>query len=63
MSGDLMGSKEVCEALGVKSGNLRKVKGLPAPLQELASGPVWEAEGIRRLARQRQEERNGTADQ
>lgn len=49
---EVMGAKEACETLGVLSANLRKIKELPEPRQ-LASGPVWRADEIRRLAEER----------
>lgn len=53
LPGPLMGSFEAARELGVKSPNLRKVAGLPEPVQELKAGPVWRASDIRTLARRR----------
>lgn len=48
---ELMGAKEVCDFLGVASGNLRrnsgKTRGLPEPRQQLAATAVWIADEIR----------------
>lgn len=53
---ELMGSREASELLGVKTPNLRKLAGLPAPLAELKSGPVWDGSAIRALAERRRGE-------
>ncbi len=50
---ELMGAKEAAAALGVKVPNLRRTSGVPEPVQELASGPLWVAAQIRALARER----------
>lgn len=50
---ELMGAAEACDALGVKSGNLGKVKGLPKPVQTLRATAVWRASDIRALVRAR----------
>lgn len=49
----LMGAAEAAAELGVKVQNLRKVRGLPAPRQYLASGPVWAADDIKPFAAKR----------
>jgi hypothetical protein len=60
---DLVGAREFCELLGVRSGNLRKVSGLPAPDAELHAGPVWRAPGARAFARRwRRERRAGEGE-
>jgi hypothetical protein len=53
---ELMGAREACEALGVKSANLGKVRDLPKPVQVLAATTVWRATDIRALARKRERE-------
>lgn len=49
----LMGSAEACAALGTRSSNLRQLAGLPAPLAQLKSGPVWTADAIEGYAASR----------
>lgn len=55
--GSLLGVHEVGQALGLSRGALhwrRRYAGdFPAPVAELASGPVWTAEQIREYARRR----------
>jgi hypothetical protein len=50
---ELMGAREACVLLGVRSSNLRALAGLPEPVQTLASGPVWLADDLRAFADQR----------
>lgn len=50
---ELVGAAEACEILGVRSSNLRKIAGLPEPVQTLRSGPLWIAADIRALAERR----------
>lgn len=51
---ELMGAREAAEVLGVKRPNLRTLVGIPEPVQELASGPVWLASDIREFAQERE---------
>lgn len=50
---ELMGAYEACQELGVASGNLRKVAGLPEPVAQVKATALWLAEDIRALARKR----------
>jgi len=52
---ELMGAREVADALGVDRRNLYKVASLPKPAQELRSGPVWVKEEIDKFIEQRKE--------
>jgi hypothetical protein len=49
----LAGAAEASEILGVKQTNLRKLVGLPEPLQVLAMGSVWLREDIEEFADRR----------
>lgn len=53
---ELMGAAEACDALGVRSANLGKVRDLPKPVAVLAMGSVWRATDIRALVRKRERE-------
>lgn len=53
---ELMGAAEACEALGVRSANLGKVRDLPKPVQRLTATPVYRATDIRALVRKRERE-------
>lgn len=44
---DLLGFSETADLLGVRTSNLRKIVGLPKPVAQLRSGPVWRAADIR----------------
>lgn len=52
----LMGAREAAEELGVQVPNLRATAGLPAPVAELKSGPVFWAHDIKALAARRRKE-------
>jgi len=54
---ELMGAAEAARTLGVAQSNLRVVKGLPEPYQQLASTTLWRAVEIRALAWRRAEAR------
>lgn len=54
---ELMGGYEACQELGVASGNLRQLAGLPEPVAQLKQGPIWLASSIRAFAEVREERR------
>ena len=56
---EFMGAAEAAEELGVKSPNLRRVRGLPPPFGQVRSGPFWIADDIRALAERREPVRCG----
>lgn len=47
---ELVGAAECCEILGVRSSNLRKVAGLPDPVQVVKASPLWLKSEIDALA-------------
>ena len=56
LSGDhpeIAGWSEAAAILGVATGNLERVAGLPPPIAHLKSGKVWLAEPLRQLAKER----------
>jgi len=50
---ELMGAREVADALGVDRRNLWVVAGLPEPVQRLKSGPVWIKSEVDKLVKER----------
>mgnify|MGYP000989548078 CR=1 FL=1 len=56
---ELMGSAEACELLGVKSGNLRQLSGLPDPVADLKATSVWLGSSLRAYAEVLEERRAG----
>lgn len=54
---ELMGSAEACELLGVKSGNLRQLAGLPEPVADLKATSVWLGSSLRAYAEVLEERR------
>jgi hypothetical protein len=50
---DLMGAKEVAAELGTSVPNLRAVRDLPEAVAEVAATRLWDADEIRRFARER----------
>ena len=58
---EMMGATEVAEALGVGQTNLRRIPGLPAPVQKIKAGSLWRADEIREFARQREQADRKTA--
>jgi hypothetical protein len=56
---ELMGVREVAEALGVSDKNLGKVARLPEPALVLKAGRFWRADVIREFAAERKEQRDG----
>lgn len=59
---ELMGGAEACAELGVASGNLRQLAGLPEPVAQLKQGPIWLASSIRAFGEERAERRSARAD-
>lgn len=56
---ELAGNTEAAEILGIRRGNLSKVKGMPDPAVQLAGGRFWLADDLRELARRRQVDGTG----
>jgi hypothetical protein len=54
----LYGTKEASEALGVSTGNLYQLAGLPQPAAQLACGKIWLASEIEAFAKARKEKRS-----
>jgi hypothetical protein len=52
---ELMGVSEAAECLGVATGNLSKVRGLPAPVVALRAGKFYLASEIRALAEEQRQ--------
>lgn len=57
----LMGVKEVCDELGVATGNLDRLRGLPEPVDRVTATRLWEEAEIKkfaaRLKRRRQQQK------
>ena len=59
--GDVMGAKEVAAELGVGVANLRAVARLPEPITEVSATRLWDADEIRKFARERARKRAAEA--
>ena len=49
----LVGLKEAAQMLRIAPQNVRKLKGMPKPTQEVSSGPIWLKRDIESLAEER----------
>jgi hypothetical protein len=49
----VIGAKEAAEILGVKQTNIRTVRGLPEPYDQVAATTLWRESEIKAFARQR----------
>lgn len=62
---ELMGATQVAELLGVKTGNLYKIKGLPQPIPAppapTVGGKLWLGDEVREFAAQRTAENQRAA--
>ena len=58
---DVMGAKEVAAELGVGVANLRAVARLPEPVTEVSATRLWDADEVRKFARERARKRAAEA--
>lgn len=59
---DLIGATDTAAVLGVATGNLGKVAGLPEPLYDLRSGKLYDADVIRTMAARRRRQTTTTQE-
>ena len=58
---DVMGAKEVAAELSVGVANLRAVARLPEPVTEVSATRLWDADEVRKFARERARKRAAEA--